>query len=75
MLRGWLLTGPAAPAPAPARLGGVVDEEGVEGQGVGQDEVAQVVATDAQRVQLHRVLVLQRHLHRLEVCVHAHINT
>ena len=64
-----------SPASAASSLGRVVDEQRVEGQAVGQDEVAHVVAADTQRVQIHRLLVLQRHLHRLEVRVHAHVHT
>ena len=53
----------------------VVDEESVEGKAVGQDEVADVVTTNAQCVQLYRVAILQRQLHRLQMSVHAHVHT
>ena len=56
-------------------LGRVVYEKCVEGQTVRQDVVADVVAPDTQRVQLHGVFVLHGHLDSLQVGVHAHVNT
>ena len=52
----------------------VVDQQGVQRQAVRKDEVPDVVAADAQRVHRNRLLVLQRHLDRLEVRVHGDIN-
>ena len=67
------LTSSAATSASP--LGCVVDQEGVKRQTVWQDEVADVVAADAQSIQLHGVTVFQGHLHRLQMRVHAHIHT
>ena len=73
----------AAPCPgcAPATLGsvglgllGVVHQQGVQVQRVGQDVVADVVASHRETVQVDGVLALERHLHRFEVRVHAHVN-
>ena len=69
------LTSPIFPAASSPALGCVVYEECVEGQTVGQDVVADVVATDTQGVKLLGVLVLHGHLDRLQVRVHAHVNT
>lgn len=55
-------------------LGRVVDEQRVERQRVGQDEVADVVAADRDRVEVRagrvRGRVAERHLDGLEVGVH-----
>ena len=53
----------------------VVYKECVQRQAVRQDVVPDVVATDTQRIHLNRVLVLDRHLHRLQVRVHADVDT
>lgn len=56
------------------RLGGVVDEKGVEGEGVGEDEVADVAAADGERVERLGFAIPDRHLDRLEMRVHARVN-
>lgn len=54
---------------------GIVDEQSVERQGVGQDIVADVVTTDTEGVQLLRVSVFHCHLHSLQMGVHADVHT
>lgn len=51
-----------------------VHEQCVQRQAVGQDEIANVVAPDAQGFQLCRLPVFRGHFHSLEVGVHAHIH-
>ena len=43
-------------------------------EGLREDVVADVVASDGERIQLDWVAVLQSHLDRLEVSVHGHIH-
>lgn len=52
-----------------------VDQQGVQREAVRQDKIADVVATDTQWLQLSGFPVFQGHFHRLQVGVHAHINT
>lgn len=52
-----------------------INQQRVQREAVRQDEIANVVATDAQRLQLSGLPVLQGHFHRLQVGVHAHIHT
>lgn len=52
-----------------------VNQQGVQWEAVGQNEVANIVATNTQGFQLSGLPVFQSHFHRLQVGVHAHINT
>lgn len=52
-----------------------VDQQGVQREAVRQDKIADVVATDTQRLQLSGFPVFQGHFHRLQVGVHAHVDT
>lgn len=72
----------SAPIPAPGgllflRFGlwGVVYQECLEGQTVREDVVPDVVASDRQGVQLHRIPVLYRHLYGFEVGIHGYIHS
>lgn len=51
-----------------------VNQQCVQRQAVRQDEVADVVAADTQRLQLSGLPVFQGHFHCLQVGVHAHID-
>lgn len=52
-----------------------VDQQRVQRKTVGQDEVADVVATDTERLQLSGLSVFEGHLHSFEVSVHTDIHT
>ncbi len=52
-----------------------VDQQRVQRKTVRQDEVADVVATDTERLQLSGLSVFEGHLHSFEVSVHADIHT
>lgn len=56
------------------RLGRVVDQERIEGQRVGKDVVANVVAPDTETVERLRLAVPDSHLDRFEVRVHRHVD-
>lgn len=52
-----------------------VHQQSVQRQAVRQDEVADVVATDTERLQRHGLSIFQRHFHSFQVCIHRHVNT
>ncbi|THH17474.1 hypothetical protein EW146_g3343 [Bondarzewia mesenterica] len=52
----------------------IVDEEGVEGDGVGEDEVADIVPADRERVKRRRISVPCRDLDRFQMRIHLHVN-
>ena len=55
-------------------LGGVVNEEGLKLEALGQKEVADVVAADRKVVQRHGFLALDGQLDCAEVGVHGHVD-
>lgn len=56
------------------RLGRIVNQQGIEGQRVGEDKVSNVVAADTEAVESLRFAVPDRHLDRFEVRVHGHVD-
>ena len=56
-------------------FGGIIDEKGVEGQRVGEHEIADVVAANRERIERLRLAVSGVHLHSLEMRVHLHVDT
>lgn len=64
MIKQRQLTSPSVGASLP-RPGSVVNEQVLQGKGLGQDEVTDVVAADGKGVVADRLVVLQRHLHAL----------
>jgi len=65
----------AASASSAASLWPVVDEESVERQRIGKDVVSNVAPANGQRIQCLRLLILDGHLNRLEMCVHGNIHS
>lgn len=57
-----------------AHLRGIVDQEGLEGEALGQQKVSDVVPADGQVVQSHCLTPFHCQLYRLQVCVHGHVD-
>merc|ERR1719422_1745210 len=65
----------AATHSATSALGTVVNQEGVERQGIGQDVIPNVGASDGECVQILRLLVLDGHFDGFEMSIHGHVDT
>lgn len=52
----------------------IVDKQRVQGKCVGEDEIANVVSTDGERVEGHRIAVTCRHFNGFEMRIHLHVD-
>mmetsp|Transcript_21417 Transcript_21417/g.50356 ORF Transcript_21417/g.50356 Transcript_21417/m.50356 type:complete len:127 (+) Transcript_21417:166-546(+) len=56
-------------------LGGVIDKQSIQVEGIGKDEITDVVSANGKVVKVGGILALDSHFDSLEVRVHGNVNT